>query len=928
MTNYRSRVPQFDPYIQQLPVEAIVQVGMEKQKRYDEGVQKIQQSIDKIAGLDVANDADKAYLQSKLNQLGNDLTFVAAGDFSNYQLVNSVDGMAKQIAYDPNIQTAVSSAAKRRKEFEYMEEARKKGELNPSNEYVFKMQDASWVNNPELGQSYNAKYDSFFDVNKLVKETFSGLEKDGYSYDQVFQTDKNGNVIFKNGVPILSSTMTRLKKEGIFPEKLKATINQIISDPRVNKQLGIDGIYNYRGLDSNSLQERIVSQRDNELSAYREKLFELSIDKSLGKDVQKEIDLITDKFKQVNENYNSLITTAQENPDYVKGSLYKDEVKTRWEKMYGSIKQSEEKLANPAWEADFKVNNEIQRRREFEMEFGFKKEQAAIDNYYKAENLKLNKLKALAEANKDKPKKPGEFDFSTATQLPMNTEKANAIVSVIGDKKFDEASNNWTQAREEVIWKMLFNNTKNNSGVKNIIDESLSRGIEMTEQKARSIMINNAAKKVKMTPEEFRTYYYNKSISEFNKQKTSKNGTDPLTVDLFKNASYAYKNYKEARNNKEAIDKVGERAVKNLGLDKELASIKPETVTYRGVKYNLTAQDQIDIATVHAYSASFYGLGSSDSENEAYKNAENRLMAKGLGDLAERLRDQLRARNLSSPVTGAVASVKELFSMTGDVFKGGGIQNDITNKLNKLAVKIHDKSYDKVASAKAAKIKQLYNIKPDVSLVLSTGDVEQERALGARLASYANSLQKDGDMQQRMVSKDDFENFIDNAGKDGIKYVVESEVDSNGVPLFTVVAMDGMKPVGKMALNPDQARAEGLNPDSLYESQSITALKERLKNNAFQTSTLDPKEISTYTEYNDYYYDDNSGDFPNINSKKYTVKANIIESNGLYYPYVFISDGNTPKVYPFGPSDNLEVLDAKIRAIDNNIAQSVLYQKK
>ena len=116
MTNYRSRVPQFDPYIQQLPVEAIVQVGMEKQKRYDEGVQKIQQSIDKIAGLDVANDADKAYLQSKLNQLGNDLTFVAAGDFSNYQLVNSVDGMAKQIAYDPNIQTAISSTAYLRKQ--------------------------------------------------------------------------------------------------------------------------------------------------------------------------------------------------------------------------------------------------------------------------------------------------------------------------------------------------------------------------------------------------------------------------------------------------------------------------------------------------------------------------------------------------------------------------------------------------------------------------------------------------------------------------------------------------------------------------------------------------------------------------------------------------------------------------------------------
>ena len=116
MASFTDIIPQFTPYVQQLPVEAMVAVGMEKQKRYDEGVQKIQQSIDKIAGLDVAADADKAYLQSKLNQLGNDLTFVAAGDFSNYQIVNSVDGMAKQIAYDPNVQNAVGSTAYLRKQ--------------------------------------------------------------------------------------------------------------------------------------------------------------------------------------------------------------------------------------------------------------------------------------------------------------------------------------------------------------------------------------------------------------------------------------------------------------------------------------------------------------------------------------------------------------------------------------------------------------------------------------------------------------------------------------------------------------------------------------------------------------------------------------------------------------------------------------------
>ena len=116
MASYTDSIPQFNPYVQQLPVEAMVQVGMEKQKRYDEGIQKIQTSIDNIAGLDVATDVDKAYLQSKLNQLGNDLRIVGAGDFSNFQLVNSVNGMTNQIVKDPNVQNAVYSTARLKKE--------------------------------------------------------------------------------------------------------------------------------------------------------------------------------------------------------------------------------------------------------------------------------------------------------------------------------------------------------------------------------------------------------------------------------------------------------------------------------------------------------------------------------------------------------------------------------------------------------------------------------------------------------------------------------------------------------------------------------------------------------------------------------------------------------------------------------------------
>jgi hypothetical protein len=80
MASFTDIIPQFNPYVQQLPVEAMVQVGMDKQKRYDEGIQKIQSQIDEVGGMDIYKPIHRMYLQSKLNELGNNLKLVAGGD--------------------------------------------------------------------------------------------------------------------------------------------------------------------------------------------------------------------------------------------------------------------------------------------------------------------------------------------------------------------------------------------------------------------------------------------------------------------------------------------------------------------------------------------------------------------------------------------------------------------------------------------------------------------------------------------------------------------------------------------------------------------------------------------------------------------------------------------------------------------------------
>ena len=63
MASFTDAISTFNPYVSQLPVDAMVKVGMYKQQRYDEGVQKIQGYIDNVAGMDVARDVDKQYLQ-------------------------------------------------------------------------------------------------------------------------------------------------------------------------------------------------------------------------------------------------------------------------------------------------------------------------------------------------------------------------------------------------------------------------------------------------------------------------------------------------------------------------------------------------------------------------------------------------------------------------------------------------------------------------------------------------------------------------------------------------------------------------------------------------------------------------------------------------------------------------------------------------
>lgn len=268
MASFTDIIPQFNPYIQQLPVEAMVKVGMQKQAMYDAGVQKIQSQIDNIAGLDVYKPQHKQYLQSKLNELGGNLKMVAAGDFSNYQLVNSVSGMTNQIIKDPIVQNAVYSTQKIRQEDSRMEEARKNGKSSVENEWWFNNQKSSWLADGDLSKKFNGEYLEYVDLDKKLRDVASKIKETDKSVDIPFQRDEQGNVLYyktdrtsgkvtvstdpnSGGEKKVDDAMLRVKVKGTSAQKIMDNFEMSL-DENDKRQLQITSAYHYRGATRNT----------------------------------------------------------------------------------------------------------------------------------------------------------------------------------------------------------------------------------------------------------------------------------------------------------------------------------------------------------------------------------------------------------------------------------------------------------------------------------------------------------------------------------------------------------------------------------------------------------------------------------------------------------------------------------------------------
>ena len=965
MASYTDAIPQFNPYIQQLPVELMMKVGMQKQAQYDQGVQKIQSYYDSIAGMDVIKGPHKEYLQSKLNQLGGNLNKFAVADFSNQQVVNSVSGMATQVARDPIILNGVYDTARIRKDQKQIEEDRKSGNYNPANEAVYNKKLGSWLNDGSLESPLNARYDRYFDWHKFVSEEFNKLKPGNLSFDQVYQT-QNGKIVMQEirdakgkvirTEPVLSPYMLRYEKEGLFPQQVKSTLDYLLNDPRVSKQLGIEGEYNYQGVSGEDLSLRSIMQRKALLDNLDNDMRTLSLKKATGENVENEILELEKRRENINLEYDQFSELALRNPDAAKAKLYKDGVINDLTSMYGGLKTNKTTaLSSPAYDARFKElqeANTIKYRRDSLKQDWLKHSQDLQVKVSEGEKNRRNALTMkLIGSKKGGALDIEDLDFdgdgtpdvdpATAALLmaggpggggynkPEQDEQPSGLNALsVFEKNYEAKAAGLIDASDKLIWQAMFENSPSEMAK---LRKVMANG--RTKDEAIKILIDNATPQGS-TPEEFRTGLSEKAIGIFNRLSPEKKQKQHILADAVNRYEIASKSFGLQKDTRDKILEdtktiVGEDVMKKSAL----SNLKPLDFNYQDKKYTLTPRQQFDLALYTKGNQSILGFLIDEGVKKAGEEAGRRLSGEGLGFLLD------EAKIKTGSVTGSTfdvpnriaRSTQEIFrfnkNLVAPIFGGASTATDLDwGKIKGVMEKVDDKVLSKTYEIQSNLINQYYSIYPNLKQGLLTGDAETDRQSLYTLRRFAatyttaeKNLSSDFDEFAKSIGDKD---FLDNGG------IIETKIirDSNNEPLVEIVASTpagGRQ--GGMTVSMDEAKKiPGISLDKLYEPEHIKDLKQLIDKNGGQSTPNNPLDSSTfYTGKNTY----TNNDMPAMRGTPYDVKANIVKSNGLYYGVYLVQDGDEIVPRQTRGYTNLEKLDAGIRKTSPLYIQEIIKGK-
>jgi hypothetical protein len=426
-------------------------------------------------------------------------------------------------------------------------------------------------------------------------------------------------------------------------------------------------------------------------------------------------------------------------------------------------------------------------------------------------------------------------------------------------------------------------------------------------------------------------------VTKYNSLTAQEKEKNPQLVNQYTAFKTSKRNFDGLVTIKKDLDRQTNDDQNQLKQRSDVMSVVPkeQVIKYDGKEVKLTRDDIYNISLFTLGRGSAVGALIPDVIRKKSNDAKKRLQSKGLLEIAEAIVDQTRVFGgkgmnfAKNPYSGIGSLARNIWRDPVGAFLPFG-NSDVVTALSQQVEKVTDmmQNTDLAGTSKkrAEIIKRAYGIKPNLKVGILTGDTETDQNTLYHVKRFAGAYTAG----QQMNYSGDFSGFASSLSDDPKKNNLEAAIilDANNNPIIEIVSYDDDgKRAGGMTIQPDEAAKLNLDINSLYEPKEISILRNKINFNRGKSSAGDPSEISTYVQGDAWY---EKSDFPALaKSKDLDIKGNIIQGNdGMYYPYIYISDGvNKPKVRMLPGDPSLQGAVYKMKDVDPTLASKILKEK-
>lgn len=343
----------YPDYISPLPAEDLIKFAEKKQQMYDEGVSKVQQSLDTYNSLrsSILTDVEKEYFDKSMGNLVKSISNSAGLDFSNKANVQAVLSVGKPLERDQYITTAISNGKEVSRRQEQLSKM-KPGERSTVNDFYYMKDVQDYMNSGKLGQKigYGKEYTPYVDLSKDWME-FMKTQKP--NQDESFNMKSAMGPAYIEKVTVEGYNTTDLAN------KFKAFI---ATDPNKMRQFQMDAGYSLEQVGKENAHQGYVEdmQAKATTAAENAQMFRAEADKlqraynTTGSATVK-AQLEQTKQKAVYYEQSRLLAeqkAATPVEDFDLGEymeIYQDKFATNMGNMYASQKVSRDLITNQYW---------------------------------------------------------------------------------------------------------------------------------------------------------------------------------------------------------------------------------------------------------------------------------------------------------------------------------------------------------------------------------------------------------------------------------------------------------------------------------------------------------------------------------------------------------------------------------------------------